>query len=417
MDKYKRNFNGISINGEKIRCIRFADDIALVSESEKDMQKFLTTLAKILQEYQMKINAKKAKTMVVTKAKEIPVVKLQVNNNLVEQVQQFKYLGSTIKSDGKCSIEIRQRIAMAKRAFTQKRVLLYGCETWTINEQDKKKLEAIEMWIWRRLLKISWTERKSNVDVLDQTLFMTNIFEGRINGYKGRGRPRKAYIEEMIKQAGCSRYTEMKRLASNREEWKNNTSDSIKEVLNRSLKSNNAKYSPAIRSFALTLQFYSAKAFNYVRKTFKNLLPHPENQDSHLKRLKQLGKRKQIIFLNGKFYGGINLGTGQDQNESDNSQQATNALVFLEVCMNKHCKVPLGYFLVHSYTGNERENLLTKCLELFADTGAKCFSITFDGAPMCKSLSANFDYFSEHFQPWFYNPAYPIPEKNKMFIF
>lgn len=121
MDKYKRNFNGISINGEKIRCIRFADDIALVSESEKDMQKFLTTLAKILQEYQMKINAKKAKTMVVTKAKEIPVVKLQVNNNLVEQVQQFKYLGSTIKSDGKCSIEIRQRIAMAKRAFTQKR--------------------------------------------------------------------------------------------------------------------------------------------------------------------------------------------------------------------------------------------------------------------------------------------------------
>ena len=47
-------------------------------------------------------------------------------------------------------------------------VLLYGCETWTINGQDKKKLEAMEMWIWRRLLKISWTERKSNVDVLNQ---------------------------------------------------------------------------------------------------------------------------------------------------------------------------------------------------------------------------------------------------------
>jgi len=49
---------------------------------------------------------------------------------------------------------------------------------------------------------------------------MTNIFEGRINGYKGRGRPRKAYIEEMIKQADCKRYIDMKRLASNREEWR-----------------------------------------------------------------------------------------------------------------------------------------------------------------------------------------------------
>jgi thioredoxin-related protein len=50
---------------------------------------------------------------------------------------------------------------------------------------------------------------------------MTNIFEERINRYKGRGRPRKAYIEEMIKQAGCSRCMDMKRLAFNREEWRN----------------------------------------------------------------------------------------------------------------------------------------------------------------------------------------------------
>jgi hypothetical protein len=121
IDKYKRNSKGISINGKKIHCIRFADDIALVSESEKDMQRSLTTLTKILQEYQMKINANKTKTMVVTKAKEIPLVKLEIENNLIEQVQQFKYLGSTITSDGRCLIEIRQRIAMAKRAFMQKR--------------------------------------------------------------------------------------------------------------------------------------------------------------------------------------------------------------------------------------------------------------------------------------------------------
>jgi hypothetical protein len=55
--------------------------------------------------------------------------------------------------------------------------------------------------------------------LLRHNLFMTNIFEGWINGYKGRGRPRKAYIDEMIRQADCSRYIVMKILASNREEW------------------------------------------------------------------------------------------------------------------------------------------------------------------------------------------------------
>jgi len=202
----------------------------------------------------------------------------------------------------------------------------------------------------------------------------------------------------------------------------------------------------------LTLQFYSAKAYNYVRKTFKNLLPHPATirkwfsvvdgepgftfeafeairmkvNETHEPiicniAIDEMAIRKQTIFLNGKFYGGVDLGTGQDQNDSDNAQQATNALVFLAVCMNGHWKVPLGYFVVHSLTGSERANLLTKCFELIAETGAKCFSVTFDGAPtnisMCKSLGADFDYFSENFKPWFYNPAYPTVEEKKIFIF
>ncbi|KAF0759861.1 THAP-type domain-containing protein [Aphis craccivora] len=73
----------------------------------------------------------------------------------------------------------------------------------------------------------------------------------------------------------------------------NNTSEPIKVVINRGLMSKNAKYTPAIRSFALTLQFYSAKEYSFVRKMFKNLMPHPatlkkiENQDLHVKPLLQ----------------------------------------------------------------------------------------------------------------------------------
>jgi len=168
--------------------------------------------------------------------------------------------------------------------------------------------------------------------------------------------------------------------------------------------SKNAKYTPAIRSFALTLQFYSAKAYSFVRKTFNKLLPHPatlkkwysviegEPGFTHeafitikAKVLKssqpilcnividEMAIRKQISFLYGQFYGGVNLGTGLENCDSDNIQEATNALVFMAVGINGHWKVPVGYFLIHSFSGTERANILTKCLELIADTGANNF--------------------------------------------
>lgn len=223
--------------------------------------------------------------------------------------------------------------------------------------------------------------------------------------------------------------------------------------MNREFKSKNAKYSPAIRSFALTLQFYSSKAYSYVRKIFKNLLPHPatlkkwysvvEGEPGFTKetfniislRVKQntstqpivcnivideMAIRKQIIFMNNKFYGGVDLGT-QNNYDQDNTQEATNVLVFLAVCLNGHWKVPLGYFLIHSFSGSERANLLTRCLELFSETGAICRSITFDGAQcnmvMCKMLGANFDYLSTQFKPWIQNPAFPDEPNKRIYIF
>jgi len=118
--------------------------------------------------------------------------------------------------------------------------------------------------------------------------------------------------------------------------------------------------------------------------------------------------RKQISYLNGKFYGRVDLGTnaGEDSEDFDNAQEATNtALVFLAVCVNGHWKVPLGYFSIHSLCGSKRANLLTKCFELLQETGVICHSITFDGSPsnlsMFTSLGSNFDNFSPKFKPGF----------------
>ena len=103
-------------------------------------------------------------------------------------MESFKYLGSMLTNDGRCTCEIKSRIAMAKVAFHKKRALftsrldlklrtrlaksytwsiaLYGVETWTIRALDQKNLESCEMWCWRRMEKISWTHHVRNEEVL-----------------------------------------------------------------------------------------------------------------------------------------------------------------------------------------------------------------------------------------------------------
>ena len=95
-------------------------------------------------------------------------------------------------SDGKCKTEIKKRIAIAKASFQKMStivknrnisfstklkvlktyvwsILLYGCETWTITSETKKNLEAAEMWFYRRMLRISWKEKRTNESILEET--------------------------------------------------------------------------------------------------------------------------------------------------------------------------------------------------------------------------------------------------------
>ena len=106
----------------------------------------------------------------------------------MEQVEKFKYLGSVITEDGRCIEDVKQRIGMAKDAFNKRKELLtksmskrlmkrmiktlvwpaalYGCETWTMKKEVIDKLEAFEMWVWRRMEKISWKDLKTNDEAL-----------------------------------------------------------------------------------------------------------------------------------------------------------------------------------------------------------------------------------------------------------
>src|SRR6218665_391932 len=117
------------------------------------------------------------------------MVRINIGGKVIEQVKEFCCLGSEITTDAKCHREIRRRIAIGKEAFSKRRellrgkvnrtlkihmiktliwsVVLYGAETWTMRKEDIKRLEAFEMWTWRRMKKVSWTEHKTNEEILE----------------------------------------------------------------------------------------------------------------------------------------------------------------------------------------------------------------------------------------------------------
>jgi hypothetical protein len=253
---------GVTVGGELIRDVRFADDQGMVDNTEEGLQLIMNRLNKTAKEYNMKVNVKNTKVMVVSKTEGLRV-KIKVDGDEVEQVTKFKYLGSILSEDGRCFEDVKVRIAMAKEAFNKRRelmtksfskplkkrmvktlvwpVAMYACETWTMRKIERDRLNAFEMWVWRRMEGVSWMDRKTNEQVLsdvgeDRSILsavvkrkknwighvlrgeglLKKVIEGRMIGKRGRGRARLGMISE-LKQGS---YVVMKRMAEDREAWK-----------------------------------------------------------------------------------------------------------------------------------------------------------------------------------------------------
>ena len=197
------------------------------------------------------------------------------------------------------------------------------------------------------------------------------------------------------------------------------TCDMPAEIMKRCVKSRSKdvtskeKYSPSMRAFALTLSFYSAKAYRFVRKTFDLQLPHPsvirkwystidgkpgftaeafctlERKAKEAKAnghelvcalmLDEMSIKKHIQWDGTRFHGYVDFGT---ECEDDTNPVATEALVFMVVPLNSNWKLPVGYFLIKSMTGVDRANLVQQCLSKLADIGILIESLTCDG-PSC----------------------------------
>ena len=243
---------GINIGGHNVTNLRYADDTALLAESEEKLQAIVNIVSEESEDRGLYMNVKKTKTMVVSRSANMKI-NIAVNGAILEQVKAFKYLGQTIAENGSTDTEIRKRIEIARKSFvnmsdvltskslkieTRKRMarcyvlstFLYASETWTCNKLMMDKIEAFEMWMLRRMLKISYTEHVTNVEVLNRAkeskpklrrtvaqrkakyfghLVRRNrlqkvLIAGKVEGRRRRGRPRKTWLSDVTQWTGLN---------------------------------------------------------------------------------------------------------------------------------------------------------------------------------------------------------------------
>ena len=132
----------------------------------------------------LKLNIQKTKIMASG-----PITSWQIGGETIETVTDFIFWGSKITADGDCSCEIKRHLLLERNAMTNLDsilksrdvtlptkvrlvkamvfpVVIYGCESWTTKKAECRRIDAFELWCWRRLLRVPWTERRSNQSIL-----------------------------------------------------------------------------------------------------------------------------------------------------------------------------------------------------------------------------------------------------------
>ena len=219
-----------------------------MAEREEELKSLLMKVKEESEKVGLKLNIQKTKIMASG-----PIISWQIGGETVETVSDFIFLGSKITADGDCSHEIKRCLLLGRKVMTNLDsilksiditlprkvrlvkamvfpVAMYGCESWTVKKAEHRKIDAFELWWWRRLLRVPWTARRSNqsilkeispgcsleglmmklklqyfghlmqrVDSLEKTLML-----GGIGGRRRRGRQRMRWLDGITDLMGMS---------------------------------------------------------------------------------------------------------------------------------------------------------------------------------------------------------------------
>ena len=177
---------GIKTAGRNTNNLRYADDTTLMAESEEELNGLLMKVKEESEKVGLKLNILKTKIMASGL-----ITSWEIDGETVETVSDFIFWGSKITTDGDCSHEIKRRLHLGRKVMTNLDsvlksrditlptkvhlvkamvfpVVMYGYESWTVKKAEHQRIDAFELWCWRRLLSVPWTARRSNQSILKE---------------------------------------------------------------------------------------------------------------------------------------------------------------------------------------------------------------------------------------------------------
>ena len=218
---------GIKTARRNINNLRYADDTTLMAESE-ELKSLLMKVKEEREEVGLKLNIQKTKIMASS-----PITSWQIDGETVETVTDFIFLCSKITADGDCSHGIKRHLLLGRKVTTNLDSILksrditlstevclikamvfpvvtYEYESWTIKKAECQRIDAFELWCWRRLLRVPWTARRSNQSILKEIStgcsleglmlklkfqYFGHLMLGKIEGRRKRGQQRMRWLD------------------------------------------------------------------------------------------------------------------------------------------------------------------------------------------------------------------------------